>query len=619
MRRIIAILLCLLLFGAMALTASAAGAHMSISSSNSSPHRGDTFSLTVSLSNDQPVSNGGIVLSYDSSVFELIGGSCSVSDATLAEVSAANGGGVFMLQSDAVVSGTIFTIEMKVKDDAAFGSYTISGTPSLSIDCGISGTSVAVTCQHNFGKSSKVDDNDHESTCSICGGTNKEAHTWNDGKVTKAPTCKETGTKTVQCTACGAEKTATVPVSDTHTYGAWSGEGDGHYRVCSVCGKEESDSHHWYTGQILEDATCQKPGRKSIICEDCGATAETETDLSDHTYGTPGNATATEHTLACTVCGTTTAEEHTFGEALEHDDLSHFYACQSCGYKKDQEDHVPGPKATEETDQICTVCNRVLKAKGAHEHVFAAEWSSDENNHWHACADCTVRDSEQPHEYDNGCDADCNTCGLERQVAHIPSAAMSSDETGHWYVCETCGEKLEFAAHVPGPEATISSNQTCTVCEFELAPVVPHDHVYDSDGTMHFHKCVCGLEQQADAENCSICAEAHKSFPWWIVCIVEAVVFIIVIIIILVCRKKKNPAAEEDFRDEDEFKFAYEEKAAFEPAEFELGAETEVFEAQKEASAEAEAPKANEEVDPFDDLKARIDKILGEDSSWENQ
>ena len=97
MKRITAIFLCLGLVCTLAITASAASAHMSISSSNSTVYRGDTFTLTVSLSNNQPVSNGGIVLSYDSSVFEMLGGSCHVSGATLAEVSPSNGGGVFLL------------------------------------------------------------------------------------------------------------------------------------------------------------------------------------------------------------------------------------------------------------------------------------------------------------------------------------------------------------------------------------------------------------------------------------------------------------------------------------------------------------------------------------------
>lgn len=292
MKRTIAILLCLFLIGTLALSVSAASAHMSLSSSAGTVYRGDTFTLTVTLSNDQPVSNGGIVLSYDSSAFELLGGSCSVSNATLAEVSAANGGGVFLLQNDAVVSGTIFTINMKVKSNAPFGSYSISGTPSLSIDCSISGTTVTVGCKHSFGKASKVDGNNHQSTCSICGQTVKEAHTWNSGTVTKTPTCKDTGTKKLTCTACGAEKTETVPVTDDHKFGSWDTRGgDGHARKCTVCGKEETADHNWYIYEVIEEATCEKSGRATIVCADCGDAAEQELSLADHSYGAPTDVT----------------------------------------------------------------------------------------------------------------------------------------------------------------------------------------------------------------------------------------------------------------------------------------------------------------------------------------
>lgn len=555
MKRIVAIFLCLILMGTLALSATAAGsAHMSISSSAGTVYRGDSFTLTVSLSNDQPVSNGGIVLSYDSSVFELTGGSCNVSNATLAEVSAANGGGVFLLQSDAVVSGAIFTINMKVKGDAAFGSYTISGTPSLSIDCGISGTSVTVGCKHSFGSASKVDDANHQSNCSICGETVKEAHIWDAGTVTQAATCKDPGSKTVKCTACGAEKVETVPVTGSHTYGTWVNGGmDGHYHSCSVCGNEESTGHNWYTYEILEEATCQKTGRKTVLCEDCGASAEQEISLADHTYGAPAETTDTQHTLVCTVCAASTTAEHTFGDALEHDKQMHYYLCGICGYKKDQAEHIPGPKATEETDQICTVCNRILKPKGAHQHEFQTEWANDENNHWHECVDCPATDSEGPHVFDNTCDADCNTCGFARQTSHVASPVMESDATGHWYACLTCGEKLEFTAHTPGPEATISSAQTCTVCKFEIAPIVPHDHIYNSYGTIHFHKCVCGMEYEADAVSCGICAESHKEFPWWIVCIAEAVIFAGVIVFLFLNKKKTAVLDETSDDPEDDF------------------------------------------------------------------
>ena len=80
MKRVITIVLCLALAGVVfwgaALPVSAAGsAYMSIQSSAGTVYRGDSFTLTVSLTNDQPISNGGVILSYDSSAFELLGGS----------------------------------------------------------------------------------------------------------------------------------------------------------------------------------------------------------------------------------------------------------------------------------------------------------------------------------------------------------------------------------------------------------------------------------------------------------------------------------------------------------------------------------------------------------------
>lgn len=589
MKRITAILLCMTLLCALAITASAASAHMSLSSSAGTVYRGDTFTLTVSLSNNQPVSNGGIVLSYDSSAFELVGGSCSVSDATLAEVSAANGGGVFLLQTDAVVSGTIFTINMKVKSNAAFGSYTISGTPSLSIDCSISGTTVTVGCKHSFGAASKVDGANHQRTCSICNQTVKEAHTWDKESITKDPTCKDTGTKKLTCSACGAEKTENIPVTSDHKYGSWDTlGGDGHTRKCTVCGKNETADHNWYIYEITEEATCQTSGWATIVCEDCGEAAEQEFETADHSYGAPTDVTATQHTHQCSACGSAYTEDHVFGDELEHDADMHYFACEICGYKKDQAEHEPGPKATEETDQVCLVCNRVLKPKGAHVHEYVEEWSSDELNHWHDCVDCPARDAEMAHVFDSDCDNTCNVCGLTRQVTHFPIPTLECDETGHWYPCLICGEKQNFSAHTPGPAATVTSSQTCTACEFEIAPIVPHDHIYDTGIGAHVHKCACGNEYAANAKNCPVCAEANPQFPWWIVCILEALIFGGVIVYLIL---KKNHNASGN---------TYAIKAAF---------------ADDDAAFEEEESDASisDDLDDLDDLDELLSKILSED------
>ena len=67
--------------------------------------------------------------------------------------------------------------------------------------------------------------------CTACGAKEPcTEHTWDEGKITTAPTCTAKGEKTYTCTVCGAEKTEPVDTVD-HTYE------DG---VCTVCGAKQS-------------------------------------------------------------------------------------------------------------------------------------------------------------------------------------------------------------------------------------------------------------------------------------------------------------------------------------------------------------------------------------------
>lgn len=177
MKRVLSIFLCLLLAISLATPVLAAGASMSLSSSAGTLHRGDSFTITVKLNNSQAIGRGGIVLKYDKNVFEITGGSCNVSGATLAEVSASRNGGVFALEENRVVSGTIFTIKMKVKSNAPFGNYTISGSASMEISCSVSGTNVTVACAHSYGGFTSVNATSHKHQCSICGHEESLNHT----------------------------------------------------------------------------------------------------------------------------------------------------------------------------------------------------------------------------------------------------------------------------------------------------------------------------------------------------------------------------------------------------------------------------------------------------------
>lgn len=530
MKKVTAFLLCLVLMCAVALPVSAAS--MSISASSSSVRRGESFTLTVSLSNDQPVSNGGVVLSYDTSVFEMTGGSRYVGD--FGGVTPGNQGGVFVFETDTAVSGTLFTFDMKVKSGAGFGTYTISGASDLgNVECSLSGTSITVACDHSFGSPSRVDDANHKRTCSICGETNTQAHNWNSGTVTKEATCKETGTKTVTCTDCGATTTKTISKTDYHPYGNWKqADNSSHYRTCTVCGGKDWGEHSW-NGEIVEASTCQQTGSIRYTCTVCGGTTMGQLDLAEHDYESQ-SLNGTSHSLTCTVCGHKTEEEHLQGDVIEKDEAGHFQSCTVCGYELNRTPHVPGPAATETTDQVCTECGWILQPMGEHTHFFTSKWQTDQTSHYHKCSGCDEKKDIAAHSYDNDCDSDCNICHLERQTEHQPGEKLLADETGHWLECQACGEKLEQAAHVPGPEATFTSPQVCTDCGYVLALVVAHDHVFDGNGTLHIHECICGERYQADRENCSICAAAADKIPWRLICMILVCVVAVLVITVIV-------------------------------------------------------------------------------------
>ena len=620
MKKYLTILLCLMLILSVSVAAHAAGsANMSLSTSGSALYPGDSFTVTVKLSNTQSVSNGGIVLKFDSSIFEITGGSCNISGAT-GEVKVSRGGGVFSVEQDKVISGNIFTIKMKVKSGAAAGKYTISGNASLagssgSISCSVSGTTITVGCKHSYGDSTSVDGLTHVRKCSKCGETKTENHVWGKENVTKAATCKEEGSRTKTCTDCGMTKTEPIPVTNDHKYGSWSRKNDStHVRSCSVCGKQESAAHKWNSGRVTKKATCQQEGTRVRTCTGCGAEKTEKISRAAHSYGTCTMVDASGHSHSCTVCGkeettahtwdsgkvtreptctqtgemlltctgpgcgaTKTVEvpvaAHTYGQwkkvdettharsctacdaresaghtcddGLQHDENGHFTICGDCGGQVGWQAHVPGPEPTETMDQVCTVCSRVLRPNTLHAHEFEEEWSADEIGHWHSCKLCDEKQGFAVHAYENGCDGSCDVCGTERTAPHAPEAEWTFGGDSHWHRCEDCGKQLDLQSHAPGEPATTSAPQVCTICGCELLPILPHDHDYGVSGSTHTHACHCGEVYEADAKTCAVCAAENKGFPWWIVCVAEAVCFGGVIAFLLLRKGKKDLQAEE--------------------------------------------------------------------------
>lgn len=85
----------------------------------------------------------------------------------------------------------------------------------------------------------------------------KNAHGWDGGVITKAATCTQAGVRTYTCTACSAKKTETIPASG-HKWSEWqlSAGQTAQTRSCSICHTTESreveltaDSLKMKTGQ----------------------------------------------------------------------------------------------------------------------------------------------------------------------------------------------------------------------------------------------------------------------------------------------------------------------------------------------------------------------------------
>ena len=151
-----------------------------------------------------------------------------------------------------------------------------------------------------------------------------EDHSWNQGEITKEPTCKEEGEKTFTCSICGNTKTEKVSTADhqhmeirnqknpTCKEAGYSGD-----TYCADCGVKISSgktiaktkNHSWDGGVITTEPTCTERGEKTFTCTICGNTNTKKVNATGHSYGAykvvkePTNKRKGLKSKTCSVCG----------------------------------------------------------------------------------------------------------------------------------------------------------------------------------------------------------------------------------------------------------------------------------------------------------------------------
>lgn len=151
MKKLIYILICVLLTAALAVTVFAAeNAEMTLDTAEKTVTPGETVAFTVTLGAMEDCASAGFTLSYDETVFEFLDGSCTAKDTLISSLK--DGTGVFTYGDPRPVSGEIFAFQLKVKDSATVGSYSITAKGSVrnadgAVSTKVNGVSVAVAVE----------------------------------------------------------------------------------------------------------------------------------------------------------------------------------------------------------------------------------------------------------------------------------------------------------------------------------------------------------------------------------------------------------------------------------------------------------------------------------------
>ena len=301
--------------------------------------------------------------------------------------------------------------------------------------------------------------------CQGCGETrvtvtDKGEHSWRTDTVDA--TCTSPGYTVSECSICGERRITNIGAVLGHSYQSYVTlatcvTGGMTLHICDRCGQSYADNyteatgHRWDAGEIVIAPSCAGEGLKEYTCANCGVTKNEAIPATGHKPGPA--ATCTEPRL-CTACGAVltqpTGHKYTFTIVAPTCDRMGYttYTCVNCGatYRGDYTDALGHSYTADVTAPTCT-------EMGYTTFTCSRCHDSYEDHYLPALG----------HDWDKGtviASATCNGAGV---VEHRCTRCSAS------YL-----EATDAAGHTPGPAATCTDAQLCTVCGATIAPAKGH-------------------------------------------------------------------------------------------------------------------------------------------------
>ena len=323
----------------------------------------------------------------------------------------------------------------------------------------------------------------------------KTEHTWDSGKITKAATCTESGTKTYTCTSCNTTKTEEIPATGNHQNtelrnvkeATCTEEGYTGDTYCKDCGTKLSSGktiaktdHTWDAGKITKAATCKESGTKTYTCTSCNTTKTEEipatrnhqnTELRNVKEATCAQEGYTGDTY-CKDCGTKLSSGKTIAKTDHTWDAGKIAKAATC--------KEPGTKT-----YTCTSCNTTkteeILATGNHQNTELRN----------------VKEATCAQEGYTG-DIYCKDCGTKLSSGKTIAKTEHTWDAGKVTKAATCTESG-------------TKTYTCTSCNTTKTEEIPATGNHQNTELRNVKEATCAQEGYTGDTYCKDCGEKLSS------------------------------------------------------------------------------------------------------------